>query len=138
MSEHKAVVWFSNDPEPNTFFFRSPFRSWQFVVNTILLGVVCIGATLMLWNFSAHFKLFPSWLILLLLINAVYPYWYALKRHRRIYEHYRAGKIAEEPVETPVNDLLELADNSLNQGSRNSISIFGILLLAEFLWRWRW
>ena len=46
MSEHKAVVWFSNDPEPNTFFFRSPFRSWQFVVNTILLGVVCIGATL--------------------------------------------------------------------------------------------
>lgn len=77
-------------------------------------------------------------LILLLLINAVHPFRYALKRHRRIYELYRAGKIAEEPVETPVNDLLEVADNSLNEGLRNSISVFGILLLAEFLWRWRW
>jgi hypothetical protein len=90
----------------------------------------------MLWNYSRHFKLFPSWLLLFLLFNAVYPYWYALKRHRRIYEHCLAGKIAEQPVENPLNDLLEVADNSLNEGLRNSISVFGILLLTVFLWRW--
>lgn len=136
MSEHKAVVWFGNDPEPNTFFFRSPFRSWQFVANTVLLVVVCIGATLMLWNYSRHFKSFPSWVLVFLLFNAVYPYWYALKRHKRIYEHYLAGNIAEPSVENPLNDLLEVADNSLNEGLRNSIGVFGILLLTVFLWRW--
>jgi len=136
MGEHKAVVWFGDDPQPNTFFFRSPFRSWKFVLNTVLLVAVCIGAALMLWNYSAGFKSFPSWILVLLLFNAVYPYWYALKRHRRIYEHYRSGEIAEQPIETPQNDLLEVADNSLNEGLRNSVAVFGFLLMTIYFWKW--
>jgi hypothetical protein len=135
MSEHKAVVWFGDDPQPNTFFFRSPFRSWAFVVNTILLVAVCLGSALMLWNYSEGFKSFPSWVLVLLLLNVVYPYWFALKRHARINEHYRSGKIVEQPVETPLNDLLEVADNSMNEGLRNSILSFGIFLLAIFFWK---
>jgi hypothetical protein len=135
MSEHKAVVWFGDDPQPNTFFFRSPFRSWAFVVNTILLVAVCLGSALMLWNYSEGFKSFPSWVLLLLLLNVVYPYWFALKRHARINERYRSGKIVEQPVETPLNDLLEVADNSMNEGLRNSITSFGVFLLAIFFWK---
>jgi hypothetical protein len=41
MSEPKTVVWFGDDPKPNTFFFRSPFRSWKFLVCTALLVSVC-------------------------------------------------------------------------------------------------
>jgi hypothetical protein len=94
MSENKADVWFGDDPQSNTFFFRSPFRSWKFVVSTILLAVVCLVSGLMLWNYREVFKSFPSYVLLLLLFLVVYPYRDALRRHRKIYEHCRSGRIA--------------------------------------------
>src|SRR5215472_3968700 len=27
----KTVVWFTDEPKPNNFFFQSPFRSWKFL-----------------------------------------------------------------------------------------------------------
>jgi len=130
MSERKAVVWFGDDPQPNTFFFRSPFRSWRFLINTTLLVAVCLGSAIVAWKYSG----FTSGTLILLLLNVVYPYWWALKRHGRINELYRSGKIAEQSAESPLNDVLEVADNSMNEGLRNTSFIFG-LLLAIVLWK---
>ena len=134
MNERKAVVWFADEPQPNTFFFRSPFRSWKFLINTILLVAACIGLAYLFWNYSIGFKSFPIYLLPFLLLNAVYPYWYALKRHGRIREHYLSGAIPEQNGGTPLNDLLEVADNSLNEGLRNSITL---LILVMYLLKFR-
>jgi hypothetical protein len=136
MNEHKTVVWFGDEPKPNTFFFRSPFRSWKFVINTVLLVMVSLGTAVTLWNYPTGFRSFPFWVLVFFLFNAVYPYWWALKRHAQIYEHYRSSKIGEYSVQNPLNDLLEVADNSMNEGLRNSIFLYGILLLTIYFWRW--
>jgi len=133
MSEPKSVVWFGDDPQPNTFFFLSPFRSWRFVVNTALLVVVCLGSAIIVWKYSG----FTSGILVLLVWNVIYPYWWALKRHGRINELYRSGKIAEQPAESPLNDVLEVADNSMNEGLRNTSFIFGLFLLAIVLWKFQ-
>jgi hypothetical protein len=44
MSEHKPVVWFGDDPQPNILFLRWPFHSWKFLFHTALL--VSVIATL--------------------------------------------------------------------------------------------
>ena len=133
MSEYKAVVWFGNDPQPNTFFFRSPFRSWKFLINTVLLVVVCLmcGFVISKWP---RFTVFSP-LLTLLLLNVVYPYWWALKRHAKLNELYLSGKIADEPVESPQNVLLEVADNSMNEGLRNTSFTFGLFLLCILFWK---
>lgn len=136
MSEHKTVVRFADEPKPNKFFFQSPFRSWKFVLDTILLAVVSLGTALMLWNYRSGFSSFPVWVVVFFLLTALYPYWWALKRHARIYEHYRSNKIQQCSIEDPLNDLLEVADNSMNEGLRNSVALFGILLLVIYFSRW--
>jgi hypothetical protein len=133
VSEPKAVVWFGDDPQPNTFFFRSPFRSWTFVFNTVLLVVVCLGCAIVVRKYSG----FTSGILLLLVWNVIYPYWWALKRHGRINELYRSGKIAEQPSGSPLNDLLEVADNSMNEGLRNTAFVFGLFLLSIVLWKFQ-
>jgi hypothetical protein len=131
MNQRKAVVWFGDDPQPNTFFFRSPFRSWTFVFNTVLLVVVCLGCAIVVRKYSVS----TSEILLLLLLTVIYPYWGALKRHGRINELYRSGKVAEQPAESPLNDLLEVADNSMNEGLRNTSFVFGLFLLSIVLWK---
>jgi hypothetical protein len=133
MSEHKAVVWFGDDPKPNTFFLKSPFRSWAFLFNTGLLVVVCLlcGFVMLKW---ASFSAFSA-LLTFLLLNVVYPYWWALKRHAKVNELYLSGKIVEEPAESPQNILLEVADNSMNEGLRNASFVFGLFLLCTLLWK---
>ena len=60
VTENKSVVWFGDEPKPNAFFFRSPYRDWKFVINTVLLVPVCVGTALLLWNYPvAGFKSFP-------------------------------------------------------------------------------
>jgi hypothetical protein len=133
MSERKAVVWFGDDPQPNTFFFRSPFRSWQFVVNTVLLVVVCLGCAIVVWKSSGY--TLTTGIFVLLLWNVIYPYWGALIRHGKINELYRSGKIAEQSGESPLNTLLEVADNSMNDGLTNTTVTFGLFILAVVLWK---
>jgi len=130
VSEHKAVVWFGDDPTPNTFFFRSPFRSWKFLINTVLLVIVSLLAAFVLPKMAGN-TIFV--ILTFFVLNVVYPYWWALIRHERVNELYRAGKIAEQPAESPQNVILEVADSSMNEGLRNTSAVFGILLLGILL-----
>lgn len=133
MRDPKVVAWFGDSPHPNAFFFRSPFRSWKFVINSVLLVAVCLGFAFVISK-QPSFSLFCT-LLTLLLLNVVYPYWWALKRHGRINELYRSGKIKEESAESPLNDLLEVADDSINEGLRNTSFVFGLFLLSILLWK---
>jgi hypothetical protein len=133
MSEHKTVVWFGDDQKPNTFFLRSPFRSWAFLINTGLLVVVCLLCGFVMLK-SPNFAAFST-LLTLLLLNVVYPYWGALRRHARVNELYLVGKIVEEPAECPQNILMEVADNSMNEGLRNASVVFGLFLLCTLFWK---
>jgi len=133
MSERKPVVWFGDDPQPNTFFFRSPFRSWQFVVNTVLVVVVCLGCAIVVWKSWGYAS--TTGIFALLLLDVIYPYWSTLIRHGKINELYHSGRIAEQPGESPLNTLLEVADNSMNEGLRNTTVTFGLFILVFVLWK---
>jgi hypothetical protein len=124
MSQDKPVVWFVDEPKPNTFFFRSPFRSWKFVINTILLAVMCLSYGAAIWNYRNL-----RYVLVFLLLNVVYPYWWAVKRHNKIRELYLSGGIAEQSAGTPLDSVLQVADDSMNEGLRNSSAMFGIFLL---------
>jgi hypothetical protein len=133
MSDRKSVVWFGDDPQPNTFFFRSPFRSWQFVVNTVLVVGVSVGCGIVVWKSSGYTS--TTGIFILLLLTVIYPYWWALIRHGKINELYRSGKITEQLGASSVNTLLEVAENSMNEGLRNTTVTFGLFILAVFLWK---
>ena len=137
MSQAKPVNWFADDPKPNTFFFRSPFCSWQFIVNTVLLVVVCLGCGTVVWKYWDVVGLRHSYILILLLFNVVYPYWWALKRHGKIRKLHLSGEITEQPAGSPLDSLLQVADNSMNEGLRNSSAMFGIFLLSLVLWRFQ-
>ena len=77
-------------------------------------------------------------LLTLLLLNVVYPYWGALRKHGIIREHYLAGRITASRGGEPMNDLLEVADNSMNEGLRNSTFLFGLLMLVIYFQRHLW
>jgi hypothetical protein len=132
MSESKAAVGLGDEPRLNTFFFRSPFRSWQFVLNTILLAVACIESAAVVWKHWVFSPVIATFV--LLMVAAISPYQWALARHKKIMKLYRSGKIAPQTADSPLNDLLEVADNSMNEGLRNT-SFTLIALLAVLLWR---
>jgi len=133
MSQNSAVGTFTDQPKPNIFFFRSPFRSWKFLINTFLVVVVCLSSAAVLWKYSGrlnqHSYPLSIFLLVLLLQNIVYPFWWALKRHGEIKDLYTAGDIKEQTSGSPLNLLLEVADNSLNEGLRNTSFVFGVLLV---------
>jgi hypothetical protein len=131
MSEHKIVVWFGDDPQPNRFFFRSPFRSWRFIANTIVViasflsfGIVPFTQWHSLTGPSSR-RLF--WGGFMLVVGVLGPYLRALQYHRRINELYLAGKINDQAAESPLNDVLEVADDAINTG------LFCISFLVAFL-----
>ena len=97
---------------------------------------MCLGTALMVWSYPPHLKDFPYWALLGSFVFVVSPYIDALRRHKEIYEHYRSGSIEEQPVESPLNDLLEVADNSMNDGLRNSTFLFGLCLACVYAWKW--
>ena len=138
MSQTKPVVnWFADDPEPNTFFFRSPFRSWQFTLNTVLLAIVCLAYGLILWKYWGELNRQTSarWIFLFLLLFAVFPYLRAVKRHRSVRELYLSGALKEQESGSPVDTLLQVADNSINEGLYISLVMSGMLLAALVLWK---
>ena len=135
MRQGKPVVWFVDDPKPNTFFFRSPFRSWRFIINSVLLGAACVASVVIYWIYWSQSGRYwyGLFVLMLLLLNVVYPYWWALIRHRKIKQLYLTGDIAEQSAGSPLDQLLEVADNSMNEGLRNSATMFGIFLLVLVL-----
>jgi glucan phosphoethanolaminetransferase (alkaline phosphatase superfamily) len=139
MSDTKPVVWFTDDPKPNTFFFGSPFRSWKFLINTFLLVLLCLAYAIIAWKYwnELNRNSFPHWMVLLtLLITMVLsPFLLALKRHKKINRLYRESKISEQSAESPINDLLQVADNAINEGLFNTSFFFGLFLLVIVVWR---
>jgi hypothetical protein len=65
----------------------------------------------------------------------VYPFWGALLRHRKINDLYVAGYITEQVDRTPLDEVLEVADNAINEGLRNTTFMFGLYLLSVVLWK---
>jgi hypothetical protein len=124
--------------KPNRFFFQSPFRSWMFLINTALLAGICLAVVAVLWRFwdklASHSSV--GWLLLLTFLapNVVYPYWSAIIRHRKINKLHLDGDISEQPAGSPIDELLSVADTTLNEGLRNTMFCFGLFLLALVLW----
>jgi hypothetical protein len=120
MSEHKTVVWFRDDSRPNKFFFRSPFRSWLFLVNTAIATALFVAFGIVLlfshWQGLTGASRRLLWGGYVLVVGILYPYLRALHYHRRINELYLAGKISDQPAESPLNDVLQVADEAINMG----------------------
>jgi hypothetical protein len=124
--------------KPNQFFFQSPFRSWMFLINTALAAVICLAVIAIIWHFwdklSQHSSV--AWLLLLsaLVQSVVYPYRWALIRHRKINRLYLERSISQQSAGSPVDELLSVAEDSLNEGLRNTLFCFGLFLLGLVLW----
>jgi hypothetical protein len=139
MGDIKQVVWFANDKKPNRFFFQSPFRSWKFLANTALVAVMSLTYLAIVWRYWVQLNRnsFPYWgtLLTLLILMVIIPFAWALRRLGKINKLYLEGQITEQSTGSPVNDLLEIADNAINEGLRNTSVLFGIFLLFNVLWR---
>lgn len=139
MGENKRVVWFTDDKKLNRFFFQSPFRSWKFLVNTALVVLLSLAYLLIVCRYWVQLNRnsFPYWetLLTLLILMVITPYGWALRRHGAINKLYREGKLTEQSADSPLNDILEAADNAINEGLRNTSVLFGIFLLSDVLWR---
>jgi MFS superfamily sulfate permease-like transporter len=137
MGETKPIIWFTDDKKPNRFFFQSPFRSWKFLINTALLVLLCLAYLLMAWKYWNQVNSFHFWELQLtwLLLMVVQPFVWALKRHGKINRLFREGKIAAQPAESPLDDLLEVADNAINDGLRNTSLLLGVFLLVNLWWQ---
>lgn len=139
MGETKRVIWFTDDKKPNRFFFQSPFRSWKFLLNTAFLILLCLAYLLVLWKYWAQMNRnsFPHWEVLLAIFlgGAIFPFCMGLTRHGKINRLYREGKISEQPAESPLDDLLEVADDSINYGLMMTSLLFAAILLFSTLRR---
>lgn len=127
MDESKAVERPGEASGPNTFFFHSPFRSWQFLLNTALLVADCICCAIV---FSKMPSVLHFWILLgLLLALVVAPYRWAIVHHRRINELFRSGKIVAEAAGSPQNVLLSVASAATNDGLWNASAAFLVVLI---------
>ncbi len=136
MSQTKPVTWFADDPRANTFFFRSPFRDWSFIANTVqmavlLLFMVVVGVRY--WNQISDGSLFTAFISFVLFV--VYPYGRALRRHRKIQELYLSGQISAPSPESPLNQILEVADRSINEDVFHSTLLFALLFVTFVLYK---
>lgn len=131
MNEHKQVAWFADEPSPNRFFFRSPFRSWRFVLNTaVFIAFLFVWVLVLAKNWSSLDKFY---LTATVMIGAVQPYLRVLQSHRKINELYLAGKLTDEPAGSLIDELLSVADDALNESFFYSSVVIGALLVFAFL-----
>jgi hypothetical protein len=133
-------MWFADDRKPNRFFLRSPFRSWTFLINTGLAAVVSLAFAVTLWKYwdklsqgSARSLVLSA----LFLQSIVYPFWRALQRHTRVSDLFAAGYLAVQAAGSPLDEVLEVTDDAINDSLRNSVLLFGLLLFAFILWKLR-
>jgi len=140
MSETKPVVWYGDDRKANTFFFRSPFHSWKFLINTGLVALMSLALAGILWRYWDKLNEKTSiWIVLFVFFpqNIVYPFWRAFKRHRKINELYAAGYVTEQAAGSPLDEVLQVTDDAMNEGLLNTMFVFGIFLLAFVMWKLR-
>ncbi|HLZ13929.1 MAG TPA: hypothetical protein VKP58_15205 [Candidatus Acidoferrum sp.] len=133
MSQTKYVPWFEDDPKPNVFFFRSLFSSWKFLVNAaLLLGVLVAGARF-IWKYGRSVDPIGVLLISFILFqNVVSLYLWAMKRHAQVNELYLSGQITEQPAGSLLDQMLDIADNSMNDGLR-SASIVSLVMIVTLM-----
>jgi cytochrome bd-type quinol oxidase subunit 2 len=138
MDDVQPAAYSIANRKPNHFFSESPFRSWMFLINTVLVGAICAAVIAILWKrwdkLAQHSSVAGLFLLTMLVQNVVYPYWWAIIRHRKINRLYLDGSISEQPAGSPVDELLSVADNSINEGLRNTMFCFGLFLLGLVLW----
>jgi hypothetical protein len=141
MSESNPLSLTTASPETSDFFSRSPFSSWQFRFNTVLLAIVFLAVVLFLSRYWAklneHSDVAWVFLLIVLLHSAVYPYWWALIRHAKIRKLYLAARIPGQSASPLLDELMKVADDSINEGLRNTMFCFLLFLLGLFLWRIR-
>jgi hypothetical protein len=132
MSERKSVAWFRDDPQPNIFFSRSPFRSWKFVAHTAVVHGLLVAFGIIVFahwqGFTATSSRFFS-VGFMFIVGVLYPYTDALRYHGRINELYATGKINGQPEDSALNDVLEVAEDSINTGLLQTSAIAGIVVL---------
>jgi len=132
MSETKPVTWFADDPKPNTYFFRSPFRSGVFLFNTVLAatllavyGVVAVNH----WDvFNQHKDMLG--LFIFPLFTIIYPYLDTFREHSKINEIYLCGKLSEQVADSPVDQVLKLAADSMNTRLLIMLMFSGLLFFC--------
>ncbi|HXY24944.1 MAG TPA: hypothetical protein VEI73_09855 [Candidatus Acidoferrum sp.] len=136
MSQAKPVNWFEDDPKPNTFFFQSPFRSWKFVLTTTLAAGVSVACVALIWDYwdriSRHS--YHLTIISFFLLTVLRPYLLAIQRQGKIRKLYRAGEINEAPANSPFDQILQVADNSVNEGILVACVLFGLYLFMIAFW----
>jgi hypothetical protein len=133
MNEPQAVIPLDAGSQPNKFFLRSPFRSWEFICNTVLLVADCLGCAFLLYKQPDFYH---SLVPLILLFSAVVtPYRWALSRHRKIRELLLSGQLALQPAGTPQSILLAITDRTLNEGLFVSSFVFGAFLFVFIQWK---
>lgn len=129
MSQTKYVAWFKDDPKPNIFFFHSLFRSWKFMVNAALLLAVLAAGARFIWKYGGSLDpIAVFFLSFIVFQNVVSLYWWAMKRHAQVNELYLSGQITEQPTGSLLDQILNIADDSMNDGLR-SASIASLLLI---------
>jgi hypothetical protein len=133
MNEPQAVIPLDAGSQPNKFFLRSPFRSWQFISNTVLLVADIVGCAYLLYKQPGFYR--SVVLVNFLALAVVYPYWWALLHHRKIKKLFLSGQLALQPAGTPQSILLEVTDRTLNDGVRNASFVFGAFLFVFIQWK---
>jgi len=130
MSQTKYVAWFEDNPKPNIFFFRSLFRSSKFLINAALLLAVLGAGARFIWKYGGSLDPIGFFCLSFIVFqNVVSLYWWAMKRHAQVNELYLSGQITEQPVGSLLDQMLDIADNSMNDGLR-SASIASLLLIV--------
>lgn len=140
MSEAKPVLWFAEERKPNSFFLRSPFRSWEFLIATGIAALVSLAFGLVLWKYwdklsqgSARCLVLSA----LFLQTVVYPYVRALQRHKKVGELFAAGYLTVQAAGSPLDEVLEVTDKAINDSLLKSVFLFGTLLFTFVLWKLR-
>jgi hypothetical protein len=74
-------------------------------------------------------------MLMFFISSVVYPLLIALRRHRRINDLFAAGYIAEQIAGSPLDEVLDVADNAVNEGFFDRVFVFGIALVVTVLWK---
>jgi hypothetical protein len=91
-----------------------------------------------MWKYSDKLnQKSQTWLFLLqlLILAVVYPFWWVLRLRRRINDLYLAGEITEQAPGSPLNELLEVAEEAMNGGLFYTMLMFGALLSCTVAWK---
>jgi hypothetical protein len=127
------VLWYADDRKPNSFFLRSPFRSWRFLINVGLAIAVSLTFATVLWKYWDQLSQGSARCLTLSTIfmqSVVYPFRIALRRRRKVSELFEAGYLAEQKAGSPLDEVLEVADDAINEALGNNVFTFGLILVA--------